>query len=256
LIVGSSGANRGMEVFSGAHILTIVNNTIKVSGTGSGEGIRISAPSENNSIRDNNVTYNSTGSQAFGIRIGETSAPVSRTNVTGNRVFVRGTSSISGIFVGSLAQGARLVLNNNITVVASSTDNQGIFMEASNDAVVSGNIVTVFGTLTHGINLDGVDNVTAVGNNLTVFGTNSFALLIFQSNSTFINTTLKTNAGWFNGTLLGAGGGDNVFNNTEFKTAFGSITVFGPVSPSNGTINVSHINISQNRAILECHKLN
>ena len=229
-----SNANAGINITGGT------NNTLENANGSSVSGIGISV---NGFSQGTNLT-NSTGSStsSSGISINSAQHGVS-TNILGI------SSSAVGIAVANSGNG-----NNTIR------DSRGVSTSGDGLSIADNFNITVINTEARSTTRIGL-RISATQNNLTnVTASSDASAAIFLNgntvhNNTFINTTIFTNNTWLSATA-NVPNADNVFNNTLFKNASGSIRI-----PSNftmsagGNVTIGRLNISFNNAFMNSTNL-
>ncbi len=272
---GSSSANVGIFILIGAGNNTVANNDIITNGTTNDFGIRIDTNSDNNLIKNNTIITGGSagvnpgfflGTNVIGNVITNNSIATSGTSAndgfraqTGVRNNIMANNTIRTSGTSNLNRGFNFLNNvshNSIhgnTIITNGTENNyGILMrsDSHNNTAIDNVIITDGTQASHGIRLENITyNNTFIGNNITTKGNQSFAILLFNANSTVFNNTILFNpAEWINSTGTNL---NNNFTNTTFEHPNASARFFGRFV-LNGTheITKARLNMTFNRVFL------
>jgi len=208
----AASSNIGIRVSTNANFNNITNNNITALGTTANYGIEVDGAvavgnkCNNNSILSNKIWANgSIGASNFGIYL---VTDANSNNVTGNTIFVQGTTTNYGVYVyGTTAEVTyNSILSNSITVYGTTASNHGVYLSTNASFnTVSQNVIATNGSTTnYGIYILGATNApsnynTIDLNNITAAGALNVTgnIGIRVSTNTNFNNITNNNASVF-----------------------------------------------------------
>jgi hypothetical protein len=269
IILGNASARsaHGVNFTSGGNI-TVINNIIRVNGTGNNTGMHLFYPDYNHLLY-NTVMVHGTQDSNYGIRF----ANSYYNNMTGNNVSVNGTTNNMAMRLSGFSYSN--VSANNATAKGTLGDNYGIYLfSTSARNTVENNRISVYGdtgldygiylfsTVTfnnitgntistsgpgtdyHGIVLSSSANSNMFYfNNITTAGDNSYSAYIQASDNNRFNNTILNTTAWIYSDFTST----NYFTNTTFVRRNGSIMLRDFTITGINDITESWLNITNNK---------
>ncbi len=236
---GGTIANTGLVLtFSSDNNITM--NVISTMGTTDSYGMDIidvssTVRSEGNSIRNNTIKTNGSGTTNWGISL-QLQTINTRTKIIGNTIITNGTTGSSvGIFGNTFAN--VIIANNTIITDGGVNPNFGLDFQSgsANNNMTNNTIQTAGAASSSGIRVrSGATNNTFIGTNITTSSSNSFGIELVGDGNIFNHTILNNPVEWIN--QSNTGGTTNNFTNLTFSTPNGTIRIVN---------NISIVNISE-----------